>query len=324
LTTDKLKIMRKLSLFLGAILLLGTQIINAQDIFKQHGFDKKPLTLSNGRYNEFFNNDEIVQIGTVFFNTKTNKVIAFIDEDTSKAAYLAELSSRWLTPDPLAAKYPEVSPYVYCANNPIKFVDPDGQDFAIYIDKDKDGNTTIRITATYYVQKGDADSKKSADQATKFWNDQSGQFAVKSGDKNNPSSTTINFDLKVVEVDNPNAEMRKDKAGTDDAITKDGSSNAYSVVDQLSTPGDTKGANKIRVREKEKDDYQTGAHEIGHTLLMNHEGTNSNSVMCDGNTGASSVNRYNVGDVITGASKNLTPGRISIHGDLPKGKVKNK
>ncbi len=29
--------------------------------------------------------------------------------------------------DPLASKYPSLGPYVYCANNPLKFVDPDGE-----------------------------------------------------------------------------------------------------------------------------------------------------------------------------------------------------
>ena len=33
----------------------------------------------------------------------------------------------WMTPDPLAEKYYDISPYVYCANNPINAVDPDGK-----------------------------------------------------------------------------------------------------------------------------------------------------------------------------------------------------
>lgn len=120
--------MRKLSFYLVFILILSSQVINAQDIFKQHGFDKKPLTLSNGHYNEFFNNDKIVQIGTILLNTQTNQIIAFVDEDTTRALYLADLSSRWLSPDPLAAKYPQVSPYVFCSNNPINIVDLDGRE----------------------------------------------------------------------------------------------------------------------------------------------------------------------------------------------------
>ena len=38
-----------------------------------------------------------------------------------------ELMTGWLSVDPLADKYPSISPYAYCAWNPIKFVDPDGR-----------------------------------------------------------------------------------------------------------------------------------------------------------------------------------------------------
>lgn len=38
---------------------------------------------------------------------------------------------RWLTIDPLAGKYPSISPYVFVANSPIIFIDPDGKDIVI-------------------------------------------------------------------------------------------------------------------------------------------------------------------------------------------------
>lgn len=41
--------------------------------------------------------------------------------------YNSDLSI-WLSVDPMASKYPSLSPYVYCANNPIKLVDPNGED----------------------------------------------------------------------------------------------------------------------------------------------------------------------------------------------------
>ena len=120
--------MKKLSLFIGLLLITSFQLTHAQDIFKKHGFDKKPLTLSDGHYNEFFSNEEVVRIGTVLLNTKTNKVVAFVEEDTAKTAYEAEFSSRWMSIDPLARKYPQISPYVYVSNNPLNAIDPDGKD----------------------------------------------------------------------------------------------------------------------------------------------------------------------------------------------------
>ena len=41
--------------------------------------------------------------------------------------YSSDLSI-WLSVDPMSDKYPSLSPYVYCANNPIKLVDPNGED----------------------------------------------------------------------------------------------------------------------------------------------------------------------------------------------------
>lgn len=43
------------------------------------------------------------------------------------ARYYYPRLSNWLSVDPLANKYPNLSPYTYCANNPAVFVDPDGK-----------------------------------------------------------------------------------------------------------------------------------------------------------------------------------------------------
>ncbi len=44
------------------------------------------------------------------------------------ARYYSSDLSIWLSVDPQASKYPSLSPYTYCANNPVKLVDPEGEE----------------------------------------------------------------------------------------------------------------------------------------------------------------------------------------------------
>ena len=39
--------------------------------------------------------------------------------------------SIWLSVDPMSDKYPGVSPYTYCANNPVMMKDPDGREMEL-------------------------------------------------------------------------------------------------------------------------------------------------------------------------------------------------
>lgn len=69
------------------------------------------------------------------------------DEETGYGYFGArymehELMTMWLSVDPLADKYPSISPYAFCAWNPVKLVDPDGRD-TIKINVD---NGTISLT----------------------------------------------------------------------------------------------------------------------------------------------------------------------------------
>ena len=55
------------------------------------------------------------------------------DEETGYGYFGArymdhELTAMWLSVDPMSDKYPSISPYAYCAWNPVKLVDPDGNE----------------------------------------------------------------------------------------------------------------------------------------------------------------------------------------------------
>lgn len=121
--------MKKTIFIVSLLLIASLGATQAQNVFKKYGFKKEVLTLSKGKYQEIFKNEEVVQIGTVLVNTKTNKVVKLLNEDTTKTTYNAELSSRFLTIDPLAEKYYSISPYAFCNDNPVINIDPDGMEW---------------------------------------------------------------------------------------------------------------------------------------------------------------------------------------------------
>ena len=55
-----------------------------------------------------------------------------LDEETGlyhyRARYLNPTNGMWLSTDPLFEKYVGMSPYNYCAGNPVMMVDPDGRE----------------------------------------------------------------------------------------------------------------------------------------------------------------------------------------------------
>ena len=52
------------------------------------------------------------------------------------ARHYSPSTARWLSPDPLAEKYYNLSPYAFCGNDPVNYVDPDGRDWY----EDEEGN----------------------------------------------------------------------------------------------------------------------------------------------------------------------------------------
>lgn len=51
-----------------------------------------------------------------------------LDEYDSKARWYYPAIMRAAAMDPLCEKYYSISPYAWCNNNPVNYVDPDGRD----------------------------------------------------------------------------------------------------------------------------------------------------------------------------------------------------
>ena len=114
-------------------------------------------TLTHGLYPEQFDVDTLRWIGGVLFNTVTKSVV-LIDEERVGESWFgskgpkkddemdgntgtgvdfrehvqASRVGRWLALDPLAMKYPYLSPYSFTADNPILFIDPNGKEIKIH------------------------------------------------------------------------------------------------------------------------------------------------------------------------------------------------
>ena len=82
-----------------------------QNTDNQHQYPCKNISDSTGK-------EKDVETGYGYFGAR------YIDQD---------LTTLFLSVDPMADKYPSINPYAYCMWNPIKLIDPDGMDTIVSI-----------------------------------------------------------------------------------------------------------------------------------------------------------------------------------------------
>ncbi|MDR2008629.1 MAG: RHS repeat-associated core domain-containing protein, partial [Alphaproteobacteria bacterium] len=120
---------------------------------------------------------EYVPFGEVFLeerDTTWNTPYKFngkeLDEETGLSYYGARYydprASLWISSDPMREKYPGVSSYAYCANNPVKLIDPDGR--YTKVSQNSDG--------TYTVQGGELDKDRNIYIYTQ---DKNGEYTIR-------------------------------------------------------------------------------------------------------------------------------------------------
>ena len=119
------------------------------------------LTLTQGRYPEVFPDDTLRRFGPVVYDMVAGRVVEVLSHPDSESvlfrgrvdegergtlnarpgnASRGEVDrvrvGRWLSLDPLASKYPGISPYAFVGNMPINAIDPNGKDIIVLNDLD--------------------------------------------------------------------------------------------------------------------------------------------------------------------------------------------
>jgi RHS repeat-associated protein len=112
---------------------------------------------------------------------------------------------RWDRVDPMAEKYRETSPYVYCANDPIKHVDPDGNIKREFMDKYTNNDEKNKIATM--IATADASYFNDDKQAINLWAhgspdgfDYKGLFTVEGKDGINKFYNIIQNDKELKET----------------------------------------------------------------------------------------------------------------------------
>lgn len=192
------------------------------------------------------------------------------------ARQMEVVSGRFTGVDPMAEKYYAISPYVYCANNPIKYIDPDGNDWRIRTQYNHETGKIeyhITVNAVLYSNssQNDIDMATLATNITKQVNDvyniNKEEFVSK-----------IDFNLKVVNFVDEIGERdhvvqivdqnKLAKANTDNEVAAEASLNGLSI---------RLGTNLVGAIT-DGENTRSFPHELGHTGGLRDLPENMNDV----------------------------------------------
>jgi len=192
------------------------------------------------------------------------------------ARQYAPTAPRFTTTDPLAEKYYGWNMYMYCVNNPVRYIDPDGRDGKVTGSGTK--NDPYVITAIYIYKNGDfsEDQIKAFNSGLNAYNKRK---TIKIKEKN--EYTYIKYNLSSRGVDDPEEERKKTLfTNTYDEPRYYGNivgknpngGNEYGSADNKSVDFNISNINTAIKQGADKYRLYKGVmiHEVAHNLGLNH------------------------------------------------------
>lgn len=166
---------------------------------------------------------------------------------------------RWLSTDPSESRYPGISTYNFGMNNPILFIDPDGEDGKVSVHKNSNGmGGTITISTTVHLYGKDVNKLSSNNEAETKWA-KLGQGTYKDA---SGAVWTVKFDVSYIKHETEEAARAAMKANPGDNVMEVDFTEKREGMGVLGGQAEI-GGNQGVIRNN---NYADLMHETGHLL----------------------------------------------------------